>query len=106
EVELDVVAAPIFVVGAVERLVHVAHEMYEEQEGLPALYGCGSRVHYSPLEFFDFGDYAVAFRAIAGHVEVRPADRNIDIVPRSGHFALAPDLIGPTGDRWHGISVP
>ena len=93
------VAAAVVVVGAVERLMHIADEMDDKHEGFALLYWSGRGVAQNRLEVRNFGDDAIVFGAVAGHVEVAIGDLNIDEVPGAGFGPAAAYIVGPTGDR-------
>ena len=98
----DLVPALVVIVGAMQRLGHVAHEMDQEHERFAARHRRGRGVLQNFLKILDLGDHAVALGAIARHVQVRFIDGDIDIVPRPRIAALVAHVVGPTGDGLNG----
>jgi hypothetical protein len=83
----------------VQRLVHVADEVDQKDEGFAPRGGRSGRVGESLAEIGDFGDHAIALGAIPRHIEVRLGDGDVDVVPGRGLGARVANLVGPTGNR-------
>src|SRR5215470_18835638 len=88
------VAAAIVVVGSVQRLVNIAHEVQQKLESNDLFLLVGSRVRQFCGELLNLVDDAIVGGAVrgrgagrdgrmteAGHIEVRRCDLNIDEMP-------------------------
>jgi|SRR5271157_2629708 len=87
----------VAVVCNMQGLVHVAHEMNYEFEGLTLSVFVGVRVFQCREELFRLGDYTITARTLTVHVDPGICHRDVDVMPW-GDFAVAvPVLIGPHG---------
>lgn len=83
--------------------MHVADEVDQEHQGFAALDGRRGRVTHEPAELRNFHHDAAFLAAVAGQIEMRGLQRDIDVVPGGGLGAGAAHFIGPTGRRGHGF---
>jgi hypothetical protein len=101
EIDVDLVAAAVLVIRAVERLLDVSDEMDEPFQRLKPLAWRCRLVAQHGLKCADLCDDAVTGRAIATGVvalrrAVRRIDRDVDVVPARRLRSLRSDLVGPS----------